>query len=71
MTDSSMINFCDAVVPEVITKPKTMGFLKTAVAAGIVYFLICLCLLDVGGKTINTPPTHPSKYIIISNQLHC
>ena len=50
------------VAPEVITKPKTVGFLKTAETVGAIYLVICLCPLDSGGKKINkTRTTLPTK----------
>ena len=48
-----MIKFCNTVAPKVITKAKTVGFLKTDGAVGAIYFLLCLCLLDVGDKAIS------------------
>ena len=51
MTDSSMIKRRNTVAPEVISKPKIMGFLKTAGEVKPIYLLICFCPLDGGGKT--------------------
>ena len=62
MTDSSMIKRRNTVAPEVISKPKIMGFLKTAGEVKPIYLLICFCPLDGGGKTFTLlPPPLTSK----------
>ena len=60
-----MIKFCNTVAPKVITKAKTVGFLKTDGAVGAIYFLLCLscvCLMLETKQLANTqiPPT-PQK----------
>ena len=58
-----MIKRRNTVAPEVMSKPKIMGFLKTAGAVEAIYLLVCLCPLDGGGKTFTklSPPALTSK----------